>query len=108
MGYNRVRLETTITTPEALMAGFLHFLRCVGKAVVKNGVRALANLIPFGEVLFDIAKDTQEEYRKDHGEVALKADLEGLAQTSPPSCGMSPMLSSLRRLLTSPPMFARP
>jgi len=65
------------------MPGLFHFLRCVGKAVVKNGARALANLLPFGEVLFDIARDTQEEHRKDHGEAELKADLEGLAQASP-------------------------
>jgi len=65
------------------MPGLFHFLRCVGKAVIKNGFRALANVIPFGEVLFDIARDTREEYCKDHGEVDLKADLEGLAQASP-------------------------
>jgi tetratricopeptide (TPR) repeat protein len=65
------------------MPGLFHFLRCVGKAVVKNGARALANLLPFGEVLFDIARDTQEEYCKDHPEAELSADLEGLAQASP-------------------------
>ncbi len=64
------------------MPGLVHFLRCVGKAVLKNGVRALANLIPFGEVLFDVARDTREEYGKDHGELDLKADLEGLAQAA--------------------------
>jgi hypothetical protein len=31
--------------------GFVQLLRCVGRAVVKNGGKALANLVPFGEVL---------------------------------------------------------
>jgi len=36
------------------MPGFFHFLRCVGRAVVKNGARALASLVPFGEVIFEV------------------------------------------------------
>lgn len=64
------------------MPGFLHFLRCVGKAVVKNAGKALAGLFPFGETLYEVARDTLEDYRKGDGEAQLRADLEGLAQAS--------------------------
>jgi serine/threonine protein kinase len=57
-----------------------HFLRCVGRAVAKNGARALARLVPFGEVALDIAIDTYEEYRRDHTEADLRAELEKVAQ----------------------------
>src|ERR1700722_1320478 len=65
------------------MPGFAHFLRCVGNAVVKNGGRALAGLVPFGEVLYEIATSAYEGYREDHGEAGLRADLQGLALASP-------------------------
>src|ERR1700722_12593363 len=65
------------------MPGFAHFLRCVGNAVVKNGGKALAGLVPFGEVLYEIATSAYEEYRKDHGEGELRVELQGLAQASP-------------------------
>src|SRR5262245_28121525 len=50
---------------EALMAGWFHLLRCFGKAVVGNAARALAQLVPFGEVVFDVARDTGGEYLRD-------------------------------------------
>lgn len=65
------------------MPGFVHFMKCVGKAIVKNATRALASLFPFGEVAFEIAKDTLQEYYKDHGQADLRVELEGLAQASP-------------------------
>jgi formylglycine-generating enzyme required for sulfatase activity/serine/threonine protein kinase len=65
------------------MQGFVRFLRCVGRAVVKNGVKALASAVPFGEVLFEIATDVYQDYRKDLGEADLRADLQGLAQATP-------------------------
>jgi hypothetical protein len=37
------------------MPGFVHFLECVRRAVVKNGGRALARVVPFGDVVYDIA-----------------------------------------------------
>src|SRR4051812_3194328 len=63
------------------MPGLVHFLRCVGRAAVKNGGKALASLIPFGEVTFEIARDALDEYRKDHNELQLRAELQELAQT---------------------------
>lgn len=41
----------------------LELLRCVGKAVVKNAAKSLLKCIPFGEILYDIANDTLEEWR---------------------------------------------
>ena len=67
------------------MPGFLHIMRCVGRAVVKNGAGALASLVPFGNALFEIARDALEDYRKgpSNSEAALRAELEALAQASP-------------------------
>jgi serine/threonine protein kinase len=42
----------------------LLLLRCLGRAVVKHGPRALAGCIPFGESLFDIAFFTIAEWKK--------------------------------------------
>jgi len=57
-------------------------MRCVGRAIVKNGVNALADLVPFGSALVDIARDALEDYRKGqpNSEAALRAELEALAQ----------------------------
>jgi TPR repeat protein len=67
------------------MPGFLHIMRCVGRAVVKNGAGALVNLIPFGNSLFEIARDALEEYRKgtSNSEAALRTELEAVAQAPP-------------------------
>jgi serine/threonine protein kinase len=65
---------------EPPLPGLFHFLRCVGKAVVKNGGKALCSLVPFGEVAFEVARDAYEDYRRDHTEADLRADLEKLAQ----------------------------
>jgi serine/threonine protein kinase/Flp pilus assembly protein TadD len=64
------------------MPGLFHLLRCVGRAVVKNGGKALCSLVPFGEVAFEIARDAYEDYRKDLTEADLRAELESLAQAS--------------------------
>jgi serine/threonine protein kinase len=65
------------------VVGLFHLLRCIARAAVKNGVRALASLVPAGEAVFEIARDAQEEYRKDKSEAVLRAELETLARTSP-------------------------
>ena len=41
------------------------FLRCIAKAIAKHGVRFFANLIPGGEVIYDIAGDVWEDYRRE-------------------------------------------
>src|SRR5439155_12332698 len=77
------RHDSSVQEPP--VARFAHFLRCVGRAFVKNGARALlSSVVSFGDIAFDIARDTYEDYRKGHGERDLRAELEGLAQASPP------------------------
>jgi len=66
------------------MPGPAHFLLCLSKAVVKNAGKALWRLLPFGEVVFDVARDAYEDYRRDHTEADLRADLEMLAQANQP------------------------
>lgn len=65
------------------MAGLVRLLRCVGKAVVKNGARALANMVPFGETVFDIARDVQEEFCIGSALAGLHASPLGLVSTLP-------------------------
>jgi hypothetical protein len=65
------------------MPGFFHLLCCIGRVAVKNGARALARLVPFGETAFEIARDAQEEYRRDHLEAELRSELEELVKASP-------------------------
>src|SRR5438067_1353987 len=65
------------------MPGFVHFLRCVGKAAVKHGVRALAGLVPMGGELYDIASDALADYRRDGKDEQLRAEIQALAQAGP-------------------------
>jgi hypothetical protein len=32
------------------MTGVVHFIRCIARAAVKNAAKALAGLVPFGDV----------------------------------------------------------
>ncbi len=61
----------------------LRFLHCVAKAIAKHGVRFFANLIPGGEVVYDIANDVWEDYRREGQEDALRSEIEALAQAPP-------------------------
>ena len=65
------------------MARIFHLLRCVGRAVAKNGARALARLVPFGEAAFDIAEDAHEAYRMDQAETELRSGLASLTREEP-------------------------
>jgi hypothetical protein len=49
------------------MSGVVSFLRCVGRAAIRNGGKALASLVPGGEAAFEIARDACEEYRIERG-----------------------------------------
>jgi hypothetical protein len=49
------------------MSGFVAFLRCVGRAALANGGKAIASLVPGGEAAFELARDVCKEYRRDHG-----------------------------------------
>jgi serine/threonine protein kinase len=65
------------------MPGVFHLLRCVGKAVVKHGLRALANLIPLGDVIYDVACDALHNFGDESRDAELRADLEAVAQAPP-------------------------
>jgi hypothetical protein len=45
----------------------VRLLNCLAGALVKHGVRFLVNLAPGGEVIYDIAADTWEKYRRGGG-----------------------------------------
>ncbi len=62
------------------MAGIFKFVRCIGKAVVKNAGKGLLGLVPGGEAVYDIAKDAFEDYLRDKSEAEMRAELERLAQ----------------------------
>jgi hypothetical protein len=43
-------------------------LRCVGQAVCARGLKALVGVLPFGEVLYDVAADALDRLRREAGE----------------------------------------
>ncbi len=59
------------------------WLNCVAKAVVKYGLKALMDVVPFGSVLQDIAKDAWEAHRKTPNGSSLAADIQAAAVASP-------------------------
>src|SRR5262245_1900308 len=72
------------------MTGIVRFMRCVGRAAVKNGGRALARLLPLGEATYEIARDAYEDYHRDHGEAQLRAEMHALFQ-APPTEAVQPV-----------------
>jgi len=57
-------------------------MRCIGKAVVKHGLRGLAGLVPMGGELYDIACDAWTDYRAEGKEQELRAEIEEAARSS--------------------------
>jgi serine/threonine protein kinase len=57
-------------------------LQCVGKAVVKNGLRGLVKCLPFGEALSDIAGDAYEDWRQRKQDPERRAEVQALAQAT--------------------------
>jgi formylglycine-generating enzyme required for sulfatase activity len=51
------------------------FLKCLVKAVAKNGIELLCSFIPGGEKLFAICVDTWQGYRQERAIAALRDDL---------------------------------
>ena len=64
----------------------MRLLRRIAKAVVNNGLKALASVVPLGGALYDIAEDAWRRYREPSAkdaaspEALLKAEVEALAQ----------------------------
>jgi serine/threonine protein kinase len=50
------------------MPGIPAFLRRIGSVVAQRGGRALAGLVPLGELLYDVAHDSWEDYRRKRSE----------------------------------------
>jgi serine/threonine protein kinase len=57
---------------------FLLFQR-IARAAAKHGVKFLLNLVPGAEVVYDMAADVWEDYRRDRQEQALRAELQAAA-----------------------------
>ena len=58
-------------------------LKCIAQALAKQGARALASLVPMGEVAYDIAVDTWERYtraKKQEGTPELSARLAAVTE----------------------------
>jgi hypothetical protein len=55
-------------------------LRCIGEAVCAHGLRGLAGVVPFGEVLYDVARDAYERFRHDQDEQQLRQALQDAVQ----------------------------
>jgi serine/threonine protein kinase len=50
-------------------------LRCVAEAVCAKGIKALAKMVPFGEVLYEVSVDTWERFWKECQEESAQAEL---------------------------------
>src|SRR4051794_13908605 len=66
------------------MPGVFAFIRCVGQAVVAQGLRGLAGVVPFGEQVYDVAADAFKRWRAlpQTDQAALRQELEAAAQSS--------------------------
>jgi serine/threonine protein kinase len=58
------------------------FLKCVAEAVVENGLKGLAGMVPGGEFAYEVAKATLDKYRQRRKDTEAKAEIEALAQAS--------------------------
>ncbi len=61
------------------MPGFHHFLRCVGKASLRQGVRALLGFVPLAQELYDIASEAISDYQHDCNDAQLHAEIAAAA-----------------------------
>ena len=58
------------------------FFKCVAEAVAEKGLRGLAEMVPGGGAIFDIAKATWEKYRERCKEDKQREEIEHLAKAS--------------------------
>lgn len=58
----------------------MRFLRCVGEALVAQGMRGLMGLAPFGEQIYDVAANAIERYRLSQRQQQAAADLQEVVQ----------------------------
>ncbi|MFM7148537.1 MAG: serine/threonine-protein kinase, partial [Gemmataceae bacterium] len=58
----------------------LVFLRCIGEAVAAEGFRALAGMVPMGDVIYNVAANAIERYRRENREAQMRQDAERVIQ----------------------------
>src|SRR5262245_58868130 len=57
------------------------FFSCLGQALCAKGAKALAGLVPFGEVVYEVAAETLRRLRERHADA--RAGLQEAAAASP-------------------------
>jgi serine/threonine protein kinase len=57
----------------------MRLLLCIGRAVARKGLKTLAEAIPFGNSVFEIAEEAWKEYQKSPGAGPVVADVHQLA-----------------------------
>jgi hypothetical protein len=57
------------------MARWGKMFRCVAQAVCGRGLKGLLGIIPFGEVLYEIAEDALSNWRHSETEEQMRASL---------------------------------
>src|SRR5215210_8033664 len=60
----------------------LAFMKCVAEAVMENGVKGLASLVPGGDFAFKVAEGAYKKYRERKKEADQRKEIEELAKTS--------------------------
>jgi hypothetical protein len=64
------------------MARVKVLFRCIGEAVCAQGLRGLAGIVPFGEVVYDVAREALERFRQYQGEEELREALQEAVQAA--------------------------
>ena len=50
----------------------MRLMKCLARSLVKNAGKALANIVPFGDVLCAVVGDTWQDYHRKPGEPAAE------------------------------------
>jgi serine/threonine protein kinase len=66
------------------MARMKVLFRCIGEAVCAHGLRGLAGVVPFGEVVYDVAREVLERFRQYQDEEAMREALQDAIQAALP------------------------
>jgi hypothetical protein len=61
----------------------LMFLRCLGEALMAQGMRGLLGIVPFGEQVYEVAANAIDRYRELRREKHLAADIQEVVQADP-------------------------
>lgn len=61
----------------------MFLLRCFGRALARNALKIIADAVPFGSALVDVARDAWSDYHQNRQPDELPADIQALAQSTP-------------------------